>query len=231
MSDRPTSSVESAEPPRVKICGLTRRGDAAHAAEAGAAFLGVVLIRESPRCLSPRRARAVVEGLGLPSVAVVADLSPEEAARAAEVMGASVLQLHGEESPGYVTRLRELGDWVIWKALQIREKSQVEEAVADYGPLVSGLLLDGWDPRRRGGTGKAFPWEAAEGARNRFPRHLLFIAAGGLSPENVSHAADRLRPDVVDVSSGVEKAPGIKDPERISELIRALGPIRREEAW
>ena len=216
---------------RVKICGLTRRKDAVRAAEAGADFLGVVLVGDSPRGLSPGEAGVVVRGLDLPVVAVAADLSPEEAAAAAETVGASILQLHGNETPDEVARLGELGDWELWKALRVRDAGEVKEGLASFSETVTGLLLDGWHPIQKGGTGSPFPWEAVAGVRDLFPPGLLFIAAGGLTPENVGRAISGLRPHVVDVSSGVEREPGIKDHSRIFDFIRAAREPGLKEDW
>lgn len=207
----------------MKICGLTRREDAAFAAEAGADYLGVVLVPGSPRALKPLEARRVVEALPRPSVAVVADLPPEAMAETAEAVGASVIQLHGDEAPEALAKLKSLGEWELWKALRIREPSEVSEGLARYGDLVSGLLLDGWHPEQKGGTGTAFPWRSVSRLRASFPNDVLFIAAGGLGPGNVAQAVTRLGPDVVDVSSGVETSPGIKDRALIQAFLRAAG--------
>ncbi len=209
---------------RVKICGLTRREDAVMAAREGADYLGVVLVPGSPRALDPYQARGVVEGLGLPAVAVVADLDVRQAAEAARAAGASVLQLHGGEPPEVLRALREEGPWKVWKALRIRGKDHFLEGLARYGEAVDGLLLDGWHPRRLGGTGTAFPWREVGELRERFPPGLSLIAAGGLTPDNVGEALLRLRPEVVDVSSGVERHPGVKDPQRLRAFMEAVRP-------
>jgi len=221
MTDQPQAPGFTGPSPRVKICGLTRREDAQHAAGAGADYLGVVLVPESPRCLDPRVARGVVKGLNPATVAVIADLSLNLAMDAARVMGAAVIQLHGEETPEMVARLREGGPWKIWKALRVRGRADVLEGVSRYAEVVDGLLLDGWHDRQLGGTGQAFSWDEVEGLGLELPPGVSFIAAGGMGPANVGEAVLRLRPHVVDVSSGVEISPGIKDPLQVSEFIRA----------
>ncbi len=205
--------------PLVKICGLTRPADARRAAAAGAEFLGVVLVAGTPRALTPEQARRVVVGLGPSVVAVVADLEIARIVEAARHIGASVLQLHGEESPADVARLREQGPWEIWKALSVRGVEEVLRGVDAYSEVVDGILLDGWHPRRRGGSGATFSWKDVAEVRGRFPGALRLVVAGGLNPGNVEEAVRVLKPHVVDVSSGVEKAPGIKSAERISEFI------------
>ncbi len=213
---------------QVKICGLTRREDARLAVGEGADYLGVVLVPGGPRALSPEVARGVVEGVAstvAQVVAVMADLGVQEAARAGETVGAAVLQLHGEEAPGVVAELRELGPWKVWKALTIRGVEDLQEGVARFGEVADGLLLDGWHPNRRGGTGTPFSWEALEEVRDTLPPGLRLIAAGGLTPMNVAEAVRRLRPGVVDVSSGVESSPGVKDPSRVRAFLAAArGP-------
>ncbi len=133
----------------------------------------------------------------------------------------SVLQLHGEESLDLIQGLREEGPWELWKALQVRSADEVIAALDRYGSVVDGLMLDGWHPEHRGGSGVRFPWDLVEPLRDRFPSDLSFIAAGGLNPDNVGEAVARLRPDVADVSSGVEISLGVKEPGRVRSFIRA----------
>jgi phosphoribosylanthranilate isomerase len=213
--------------PAVKICGLTRLEDGVAAAEAGADFLGLIA--------SSGYGRSAPEGLGhelahactLPVVAVLVDEPLDRAALLAEQAGASVLQLHGSESPEALASLRERGPWKLWKALRVRTEEDVRQALNDYGAVADGLLLDGWHPSLAGGSGTRFPWEVVESVREEFPPGLVFVAAGGLTPDNVAEAAARLRPDVVDVSSGVEKGTGIKDSHRIRSFIQNAKRVRR----
>ena len=206
--------------PAVKICGLRRRQDAEHAALAGADFLGVVLVPGTPRALSAEEARDVVAGLAPPVVTVIADLPLHRAQKEAEIVGAAVIQLHGEEPPGYALDLKGLGAWKLWKAIRVKEVNDVLRGLEAYVDVVDGLLLDGWHPRQTGGSGTSFSWEEVGKIRGRFPEGVRLIAAGGLRPENVGEAVRRLRPHVVDVSSGVEAVPGIKSPEKVQAFIR-----------
>lgn len=215
--------------PLIKICGLTRPEDARTAVEAGAAYLGVVVVPDTPRARSPDEARRIRGELDAVLVLVSADRPPERLARDARDAGARVLQLHGSESPDEVRRLREAGDWRLWKSVRVRDGDDVDEAVERYGGLVDALHLDAWHPERLGGTGRTFSWEAVRGLRDRLPNGTGLVAAGGLTPENVAGAVELLCPDVVDVSSGVEKEPGVKDPERIRAFVRAArGASTRE---
>lgn len=206
---------------RVKICGLTRPQDAGLAAEAGADLLGAVLASESPRVVSPERAREIVADIDRPLVIVTGGRSLREIERAARVSGASGIQLHGEESPADAKALGEMGGWSIWKAIRVRAAGDVLTAVETFGEVVDGLLLDGWHPERRGGTGVRFDWSDVSRIRGSVPDALELVAAGGMNPGNVGEAIRALRPDVVDVSSGVEARPGIKDPERVRAFIQA----------
>jgi phosphoribosylanthranilate isomerase len=211
---------------KVKICGLTRRRDALEAAGAGADYLGVVLVPDTPRCRSPQEARAIFDGIRVPSVVVVSNQAMSDVVYAARTSGADVIQLHGDESPHLVEALRQEGPWEVWKALRVRNASGVHEGFARFGQVADGVLLDGWHPERAGGTGIKFSWEAVAGVRDEVPEGLLLAVAGGLTPENVSDAVACLRPHLVDVSSGVEKEPGIKSPSKIESFInnvRAVG--------
>lgn len=216
--------------PAVKICGLTRREDALAAADAGADYLGVVVVPSSPRAVSLDEARLLRKGIDVPLALVTADLDPGELARMAREVDADVLQLHGDESPDEVERLREAGDWVLWKAVRIREAGDVEEALRRFDGLVDAVHLDGWHPRHLGGTGIRFPWNEVARIRDRIPGETTLVAAGGLTPENVAEAVQLLRPDVVDVSSGVEARTGIKDPTKVMAFIRAARSAGAEVA-
>jgi indole-3-glycerol phosphate synthase/phosphoribosylanthranilate isomerase len=204
----------------VKICGLTRREDACLAADEGADYLGVVLVPGTPRAVSVSEAKELLSGIAALKVVVMANPSLGDAVEAANALEADVIQLHGEESPEFVGALRSRGRWEIWKALSVRGVNEVQGGLAGYGSIVDGLLLDGWHPLQRGGSGTSFSWEEVGRLRDTFPEALKLIAAGGLRPDNVEEAIFRLAPHVVDVSSGVEDRPGIKDPAKIAAFIR-----------
>jgi phosphoribosylanthranilate isomerase len=119
-----------------------------------------------------------------------------------------------------VEELRRRGKWDIWKAVRVRDPEDVTRAVEALGDCVDGLLLDGWHPDRPGGSGASFSWEDVSVVRDRIPSHLKVIVAGGLTPENVAAAVHTLRPDVVDVSSGVELEIRRKDRELVRAFIR-----------
>lgn len=204
---------------RVKICGITRLDDGLQAARAGADYLGVIASGGYTRSVSMEVARDLRERTGREIVAVTVNERVEDLVRLAEEGGASVLQLHGEEPPELLRELRQEGTWKLWKALRVRTGDEVLDALDRYGPVVDGILLDGWHPEHRGGSGARFPWDLVAPLRDRIPPGVVFIAAGGLTPSNVAEAVKALRPDVVDVSSGVEMQKGLKDGGRVRSFI------------
>lgn len=214
--------------PRIKLCGMTRSSDARQAAEAGADLIGAVLVETSPRQVSAEVAGRLRRAAGLPLALVVADLSPERIQEAVRAAGAQVVQLHGEEEPKMIEELREGGVRELWKAVRVRSEDEILAAADRYGGVVDLLLLDAWHPRLKGGTGRSFPWPALERMRDRLAPTLAVGVAGGLRPGNVSEAVARLRPDLVDVSSGVEVEgrPGVKDPERMRTFVSAVRSVR-----
>ena len=204
----------------VKICGLCSVEDARAAEELGASYLGMILSQGFSRSLTPDQAVDIGLAVDTPVVAVLVDEPLDEAQRIAELVGASVIQLHGEESPAFVRELRSRGDWAIWKAVRVREPDDVIRALNEFGTSVDGLLLDAWHPERPGGGGVSFTWEDFSSVRGAFPPGVRLIAAGGLTPDNVEQAVRLLSPDVVDVSSGVELSPRRKDHDLIRAFVR-----------
>lgn len=201
---------------RVKICGITNLEDALDAVEAGADALGFNFYKRSPRYVEPQAARRIIEELPAKLLTVgvfVNERAPEEVARLASLAGVGAVQLHGDEPPAYAHALRPLR---VIKALRVGADF-VPERVAEYE--TNGLLLDAFDSRERGGTGRTFDWEIARRVRALVPKLYL---AGGLSVENVAEAVRLVRPYCVDACSRLERAPGRKDPERVRSFIRAV---------
>ena len=207
--------------PQVKICGLTLRADAERAAAGGAAYGGAILAPGGKRSITPAAAAELFADLSLVRVGVFVDAPLEEMLRAAEIARLDVLQLHGAESPALARSLREAGSWTVWKSIRLRDPEELGRAVDDYADAIDGLHLEGWSPLAPGGTGTSFDWDALATRRERIPDSLSLIVAGGLSPANVGRAAALLRPTVVDVSSGVELSPGVKDPAAVTAFIAA----------
>ncbi|MBD0370602.1 MAG: phosphoribosylanthranilate isomerase [Pyrinomonadaceae bacterium] len=199
----------------VKICGITNLNDARVAVEAGAYALGFNFYRRSPRYIHPQDARNIVEQLPSNVLAVgvfVNEAEPEMVARMAEEANLSTVQLHGDESPEYCRALKSL--YVI-KALRVSDVF-VPERVLEYE--TEAILLDAFDSRERGGTGRTFDWEIARRVRALVPKLYL---AGGLSVENVAEAIEKVRPYAVDACSRLESAPGVKDAGRVRNFISA----------
>ena len=197
--------------PRVKICGITNIEDAFHAADCGADALGFVFYPASPRCIEPDDARRIIAELPpmITTVGLFVDETSDRIRQTVEFCGLDTVQLHGEETPAqcFYPPCRVI------KALRLKEGMD-DSLFSAY--RVSALLLDAYVPGRPGGTGHCCDWEKA---RLIAARHRV-ILAGGLNPENVAAAVDRVRPYGVDVSSGVEKSPGHKDPEKVASFIR-----------
>ena len=204
----------------IKICGITTPEDAVAASELGADYLGMILSQGFSRSILPDEVVDIGLAAEAPLVAVLVDESLGEAERIAGLSGASAIQLHGEEDGDYAEQLRRRGKWAIWKAVRVRDPEDVTRAVEAFGTSVDGLLLDGWHPDRPGGSGASFSWEGVGALRDRIPHDLKVIAAGGLTLRNVADAIRALRPDIVDVSSGVELQVRRKDPELIRAFVR-----------
>lgn len=205
----------------VKVCGLMRHEDAAAAAEAGARWLGVILAPGFGRSVTADDARVIFHGLPAQRVGVFVDAGELILRSVAGAAGVDVLQLHGDEPPELAARMRAAG-WEVWKAVRARGADDFSAAVARYAGSVDALLVDGYSPGSHGGVGASFPWEAVAARRGELPEGMRLIAAGGLRPDNVARAVRILRPHAVDVSSGVESAPGRKDPQAVREFVRAV---------
>lgn len=206
--------------PRVKICGVGRRRDVEAAARAGASYVGLVLA-ESPRRLAAPAAAALAAAArraGLVPVGVFVDVEAGRTRHLAARVGIDHVQLHGEEPPGACDALREAG-LAVWKAIRPRDPDELERLAGRFAEAADALLVEGHSPERAGGTGTGVPAEWLE-RLDPLRAATTLVLAGGLDPDNVAEAVRRVRPDVVDVSSGVERAPGEKDPDRIRAFVR-----------
>lgn len=210
--------------PAVKICGLRRREDVRAAVEAGADYVGLVFA-DSPRRVSPGRASELVEGAPTRAVGVFVDAGREVVLDRADAVPLEVVQLHGDEPPELCASLRASG-LTVWKALRPRSRVELRREVERYRGSVDGLLVEGHSEEAAGGTGTSFPreWWGEAGLRAD-PDGPEMILAGGLEPDDVGEAVARTGPDVVDVSSGVEREPGVKDPDRIRAFVRAVRDV------
>lgn len=203
---------------RVKICGLRRLEDALLAAELGASAIGFVFWPESPRYIDPFRARRIVAALPplLATVGVFVNQAPEHASSIARLLNLSAIQLHGDEDAAPYVRT----GYRVIKAVTIQDAAP-DDAIARIPSGVT-VLVDAHDPVRRGGTGQTIDWSIAAGvAASR-----RTILSGGLTPQNAGVAIAQVRPYAIDVSSGVESAPGVKDPAKLRALFAAVAKTR-----
>ena len=203
---------------RVKVCGITRVEDAWLAAELGASAVGFIFWPSSPRFVTPGVAREIVDVLPpfVVPVGVFVDQSIEEIQDTVATVGLGVVQLHGIESPAACARL---GSRVI-KSVSVRDGLTTLDPDAYPAPVT--ILLDAHDPERRGGTGRTVDWDLA--ARIASTRRT--ILSGGLTASNVTEAVARVRPHAIDVSSGVEDAPGRKDAGKLRAFFAAVERAR-----
>jgi len=206
---------------RVKICGITSQRDAAAACSAGADAIGLVFYSRSPRHVSIELASAIA--LAVPPfvsrVALFKDASTEEVEAVLACVEIDLLQFHGSEDPAYC---RSFGRPYI-KALGLKGVADIAAAIADGErdyTEARALLLDGHAPGEAGGSGESLDWSSL--ARTDKP----LILAGGLDPDNVRRAIELARPYAVDVSSGVEASPGIKDAAKINAFLREVAAAR-----
>jgi phosphoribosylanthranilate isomerase len=210
---------------KVKFCGMTRPQDAALGAEIGASYIGVIFA-ESPRRVAPDLARKIFDAAGqsVKRVGVFGTNDPDEIARAADVSGLDILQLHADPSSANVGTIRKRFSGQIWAAIRIAGSHIPPESEMLFD-VADAVVLDARTEKQLGGTGQALPWGqlAIDLARDRGSSAV--VLAGGLKPTNVASAIRSLAPDVVDVSSGIESAPGIKDPWLMREFFAAVsGP-------
>ena len=199
---------------RVKICGVTRPEHARAAAQAGADAVGLMFYEPSPRFVTLAQARAVCTALPplVSIVGVFVNPAPREIEATIGELPVDLLQFHGEEPPELCTRAGK--PYV--KAVRVRARSDIVEAAARYTDA-RALLLDAHHEALWGGTGERFDW-------NMVPDDVdhPLVLAGGLTPENVAGAIRRVRPFAVDVSGGVESAPGEKDPESMKRFMKEV---------
>lgn len=206
---------------RVKICGLRTAADVAAVAQSGAAYMGLVFFAKSPRYVTLPQARdlALAAPPGLAKVALVVDADDATLDAIIEAMPLDMLQLHGHESPERVAELRARYGLPVMKAVGVADEGDLA-AVFDYSLAADQLLIDAKPPKNAtlpGGNGLTFDWRLV--AQRRWLRPWML--AGGLTPDNVATAIRLTNARQVDVSSGVESAPGVKDPARIAAFVRA----------
>lgn len=199
---------------KVKICGITSVADGLAAAEAGADMIGLMFYERSPRHISFELATEISRSISPFVLKVGVFVNPEEddVLRAISECGVNLLQFHGEETPEFCTRFGVMS----MKAFRVRDAGSLL-ALPDYP--TDAYLLDAYSPDAHGGTGAKFNWDLALEAKQHGKPIFL---AGGLTPENVGAAVRQVQPFAVDVSSGVESAPGKKDSAKVRAFIHAV---------
>ncbi|MFA0810643.1 phosphoribosylanthranilate isomerase [Microbulbifer epialgicus] len=198
---------------QVKICGITRVEDALMAVDAGADALGLVFYKASPRYIDPKAAAAIAAVVPpfVTLTGLFVNAAQGEVDQALELVPLNLLQFHGEEGARYCEQFRR----PYIKALRMKEGLDTIAAMEEH-PKSRGFLLDAYRPGVPGGTGETFDWDRVP---QNSPRSI--VLAGGLNPDNVANAIKAAHPQGVDVSGGVEQAPGKKDPQKVAAFIRA----------
>jgi len=201
----------------VKICGCARIADAKQAADLGAWAVGMIMWPGSPRACPPEVAEEISASLRrrLHLAGVFVNATLDEVALAADRYSLAILQLHGDEGPAYAREAARRTGAKVMKAMPARDAAAVRDLERFHTDF---HLLDAHVPGLRGGTGENFDWELAR----RHSGHSPLVLSGGLNPENVGDAVAAVEPFAVDVASGVEASPGVKDPERVEAFFAAV---------
>jgi phosphoribosylanthranilate isomerase len=205
---------------RIKICGITQPDQGKAIAYAGATALGFICVPSSPRYVNVSQIQAVVEQLpdSTDKIGVFANIIIEEITQIIVDSGLTGVQLHGDESPEFCQNLRQfLPEVEIIKALRIRDAEDFDKA-STYSGSVNTLLLDAYHPQQLGGTGKTLDWIMLQ----EFSPSCPWFLAGGLTPDNIVEALGQVKPSGIDLSSGVERAPGDKDLDKVAQLFDRL---------
>jgi phosphoribosylanthranilate isomerase len=216
--------------PQVKVCGMKDPARVREAVELGAAYIGLVFYPPSPRALDPARAAELAALVEPPARTVGLFVDADERAIEAVLryVPLDILQLHGDETP---ERVRGLG---LWSGLPVMKAIRVEEAadlalLDEHADAADMLLFDAKPPRRAGalpgGNGLPFDWRLLEGLSLPKP----WVLAGGLNPDNLAAAVGLLRPPIVDVSSGIESRPGVKDKDRLEAFLREAARLAAQD--
>lgn len=201
-------------PTRIKICGITRYEDARIAANLGVDALGFIFFRKSPRYVAPDDAATIIRQLPpfVSRVGVFVNESFENILEIAGRTGIDTLQLHGSETPEFCAQFSH----PVIKAFSIKPDTDLS-VIETY--KTSGILLDTWNGTMHGGSGKTFDWSQA---RQVCTHHNNVVVAGGLGPSNVEDALNALNPYGLDINSGVEIQPGIKNPHKIRDVVNII---------
>ncbi|MBU6235932.1 MAG: phosphoribosylanthranilate isomerase [Alphaproteobacteria bacterium] len=201
----------------VKICGITDEIALQAAAKAGAQYAGFVFYPKSPRNIVPDKAAILVKQTALTTVGLFVDPDDETLRRILSDVPLKMIQLHGNEPPERVAAIKSRYNLPVMKALRVATAIDITPA-ATYAQVADWLLFDAKVDGAVGGTGQAFDWTILKNYKPARP----WMLAGGLTPDNVGEALIKLAPDAVDVSSGVESSPGIKDACKIAAFVETV---------
>ena len=205
---------------RVKICGITQPIQGKTIVSLGATALGFICVPSSPRYVTSEQIKAVIEQLPQETdkIGVFANYTQEQIAQTVAETGLTGVQLHGDERKEFCQQLRQsLPNVEIIKALRIKDADDFDRAKT-YTKYVDTLLLDAYHPQQLGGTGKTLNWDTLQ----KFSPDCPWFLAGGLTPQNILEALNKVSPNGIDLSSGVETAPGDKDLSKVGELFEKL---------
>jgi phosphoribosylanthranilate isomerase len=204
---------------RVKLCGITSQADATLAADAGAWAIGMIFAEESPRRVDVATAAEVGAAMRrrIEVAGVFLNAPLDQVVELADLCSLTMIQLHGDEGPTYCAEVAHRTGSKVIKAARVRDRASVQ-ALRAFRVAVDYHLLDAYVEGSHGGTGETFPWDLAR-ERGAGPPLIL---SGGIDPGNVGEAIAGLRPFAVDSASGTESAPGVKDPAKVTALMRAV---------
>ena len=210
--------MDAGAPPHIKFCGLTNLRDAQLAVEAGAWALGMILWSGSPRHCDQTEATRIATAFrrgGPELVGVFVNPTLDEVAHAADAIGLTMLQLHGDEGPVFCAEAARRTGCKVIKAAAVRGNADLQAIEAFHTDF---HMLDAHHPEKRGGTGETFDWELVAHRRSKIP----LVLSGGLTADNVGAAIAATHPFAVDVASGTEISPGIKDPAKLTAFAAAV---------
>lgn len=210
---------------RVKICGLTTLEDARFASGALADYLGFIFFDESPRYIEPAKAGAIINWLeGAKKVGVFVNQALDDVNTIATQTGIDYVQLHGNESPEYCKLIHK----PVIKVFRVNDETvpeELNEQLSEFEDVAEFFLFDTKIGNQWGGTGKVFDWSVLKKLKSTKP----YFLSGGLTPDNVSDAVSSVYPYAIDLSSGVESAPGLKDFDKLEALFDVLRDVRENQ--
>ena len=217
--------IKSENRTKVKICGITNLEDARFASGALADYLGFIFYPESPRYIEPAKAGAIINWIEGPlKVGVFVNQPLDDVNRIVKETGIDIVQLHGTESPEYCSLIES----PIIKVIHVSENSSVNDLknkISEYSSVIDYLLFDTKTTDLWGGTGKVFDWNLLKSISYEIP----FFLSGGLNASNIKESIDMTHPNVVDLSSGLEESPGLKDFDKIEEFFEIMREVWNEQ--